>query len=175
MPRTIGYHLVKSAYGHWLPGDQRGHWSSAWDEQIGYFQPHHLHAGDPIRERIAEERMKHPPTRFTSSMIDAVACAVGECAEDSDWRVAAAAIEPTHMHLLLTYTERDIDGTAKWIAQVTTKKIHTTTRFTGPVWCEGKWLEFIFELDHWENTGRYIERHNLRRGLPARPWEWITA
>ncbi len=49
MPRTIGYHLVKSGYGLWLPGDTRGHWSSAWDEQIGFFEPHHLHAGDPVR------------------------------------------------------------------------------------------------------------------------------
>ena len=173
MPRTIGYHLVKSAYGLWLPGDVRGHWSSAWDEQIGYYEPHHLHVGDPARERMAKERMKHPPTRFTPIMIDAIASAVGDCATDSDWRVVAAAIESTHMHLLLTYSERDIDGTAKWIAQKTTKEVHKTTSFSGPVWCEGKWREFIYDPDHWENTRQYIERHNLRRGLPVQPWDWI--
>ncbi|MDY7107054.1 MAG: hypothetical protein SYC29_00300, partial [Planctomycetota bacterium] len=37
--RTIGYHLVKSAYGQWLPGDEAGHWSTAWDERIGYLHP----------------------------------------------------------------------------------------------------------------------------------------
>lgn len=173
IPRTIGYHLVKSAYGLWLPGDMRGHWSAAWDEQIGYYELHHLHPGDSIRERMARERMKHPPTRFTPTMSDAVARAVGECARDSDWQIVAGAIEPTHMHLLLTYTEREIDGTAKWIAQRTTKEVHNGTSFTGPVWCEGKWLEFIYDLDHWKNTRKYIERHNLRRGLPARPWDWI--
>lgn len=133
MPNTIGYHLVKSCYGLWLPGDKRGHWSSAWDAQIGYYEPHHLHAGDPVRERMARERMKHPPTRLTSPMIDAVAQAVGDCAHRSDWRAVAAAVEPTHMHLLLTYSERDIDGTAKWIAQQTTKSVHRDTDFTGPL------------------------------------------
>jgi REP element-mobilizing transposase RayT len=175
MPRTIGYHFVKSGYGLWLPGDQRGHWSSAWDDQIGYFEPHHLHSGDPIRERMAKERLKHPPTRFTPAMINAIAGAVGDCVSESDWRVIASTIEPTHMHLLLTYTEREIDRTAKWIAQRTTKEVHKTTNFAGQVWCEGKWLEFIFDLDHWENTRQYIERHNQRRGLPARPWDWITS
>jgi hypothetical protein len=29
MPRTIGYHLFKSAYGLWLPGNDRGSWSES--------------------------------------------------------------------------------------------------------------------------------------------------
>jgi hypothetical protein len=107
MPRTIGYHLVKSAYGMW------GHWSSAWDEKIGFYQPHHLPAGDPSRERMAKERQTFPAARFTFEIIQAIADAVGKCMRESDWGVEAAAIEPTHMHLLLTYSERDIDGTVK--------------------------------------------------------------
>ncbi|HYO24766.1 MAG TPA: hypothetical protein VEQ85_07435 [Lacipirellulaceae bacterium] len=77
MPRTLGYHLVKSAFGQWLPGDQRGHWSTAWDEEIGYVAPHPLHAGDPVRKRMAEERMKHPPTVLTPPMTAAIADAAG--------------------------------------------------------------------------------------------------
>jgi REP element-mobilizing transposase RayT len=172
--RALGYHLVKTTYGTWLPGDSRGHWSSAWDEEIGYFQPHHLHEGDPVRQRMAEERMKHPPALLDAAMIDAVADAVARCAAESDWKVAAATIEPTHMHLLMTPTARDVEKTAKWIAQETTKAVHKETSFAGPVWCGGKWLGFIFDADHWENTRVYIERHNIRRGLPARPWDWIV-
>jgi REP element-mobilizing transposase RayT len=174
MPRTIGYHYVKSGFGLWLPGDARGHWSTAWDERIGHVEPHHLHAGDAVRERMASERMKHPPTRFSSSMIQAIASAVEDCVMHSDWSIVAAAIEPTHMHLLLTYTERDVHGTCKWIAQQTTKSVHRRARFAGPVWCEGKWLEFVYDASHFENLRCYIERHNLRRGLPAQPWPWIA-
>src|SRR3972149_7402409 len=104
VPRTIGYHFVKSGYGLWLPGDTRGHWSTTWDEQIGYCEPHQLHAGDPVRERMAGERMKHAPTRLTPAMIDAVADAIAAGSREADWQIAAAAIESTHMHLLLTYT-----------------------------------------------------------------------
>jgi REP element-mobilizing transposase RayT len=108
-----------------------------------------------------------------AAMIAAVADAVGKCARESDWRVVAATIEATHMHLLMTYTPRDIENTAKWIGQQTTKAVHRKTPFTGPVWCEGKWLGFVFDVGHWDATRRYIERHNERRGLAIRPWDWI--
>jgi REP element-mobilizing transposase RayT len=123
---------------------------------------------------MAKGRMKYPPTKLTTVMIEAVASALGVCVHDSDWQVLEAAMESTHMHLLLSYTERDIDNTAKWIAQMTTKSVHKTTTFTGPVWCEGIWLEFIYDQQHWDNLRRYIERHNIRRNIPAKPWDWIS-
>jgi hypothetical protein len=83
MANTLGYHLVKSAYGQWLPGDERGSWSDAWDDQIGYIEPHMLHPGDPIRHRMAEERMKHDPMRLSNVMIDIVAATLGECIKTS--------------------------------------------------------------------------------------------
>ena len=146
----------------------------AWDDDIGYCQPHQLHEGDLVRKRMAAERMRHPPTALNRAMIDAVAGAVGECAAASIWQIAGAAIETTHMHLLMSYSDRDIEKTCKWISQQTTKAVHRETPFEGPVWCEGKWLGFVFDLEHWKSARRYIERHNERRGFPARPWEWIT-
>lgn len=169
MSRTLGYHLVKSGHGLWLPGDQRGHWSTAWDEMIGHYEPHQLHEGDPVRLRMAQERMKHPPTRFSAEMRQVIAEVVFQCASESDWEIAAAAFEPTHLHLLLTYTDRDVDKTAKWLAQMTTKAVHQKTSHAGPVWCEGKWLEFVFDPLHFMNIRSYIERHRQRRTLPHQP------
>ncbi len=81
MPRTIGYHVVKSGYGLWLPGDERGSWSQAWDAKIGFIEPHTLHRGDPVRLRMAQERMIHPPVRLTDAMIEAVAGALALCVD----------------------------------------------------------------------------------------------
>jgi REP element-mobilizing transposase RayT len=175
MPRTLGYHIVISGYGLWLPGDDRGHWSEAWDEELGYIEPHQLHQGDPVRLRMAQERQTHPATRLNDAMQNVVASTIETCAEQSDWRIAVASIESTHTHLLLTYTERDIDIVIKWLKDQTTKAIHCQTSHAGPVWCKGRWRSFLFELDVWENTQRYIERHNERRGVGARPYEFITA
>ena len=103
MANTLGYHYVKSAYGMWMPGDNRGHWSEAWDEKIGYIEPHTLHQGDPTRQRMATERMKHEPVHLTEEMIGAVVVAISKCITVSagGLAIAAAAIESTHVHLLI--------------------------------------------------------------------------
>ncbi len=174
MPRTIGYHIVLSGYGLWLPGDMRGHWSEAWDEQIGLIEPRTLHDGDPIRQRMAAERMQYNPMRLSSLMIDIVADVIDTCRAASAWDIAAASIEPTHTHLLMTYCQRNIDTTVKWIKGRTTKAIHRVTEHDGPVWCRGKWRSYIFDDGVWQNTLRYIERHNSRRGESAQPYSFIT-
>jgi len=174
MADTLGFHIVKSGYGLWLPGDDRGHWSSNWDAQVGYIEPHTLHAGDPVRRRMAEERMKHPPVRWSSVMIQAIAMAVGQCADQSDWRIVAASIEPTHLHLLMSYHTRDIGKTCKWLAQCMSKQVHASTDHVGPVFARAKWCSFVFDQDIWRNTEAYIDRHNHRRGLPEKPYEWLA-
>jgi REP element-mobilizing transposase RayT len=174
MPRTLGYHIVISGYGLWLPGDDRGHWSEAWDEQIGYFETHMLHPGDPGRKEMAAQRQKRPPVRLNAAMQRVAAATIGRCCEDSDWRIAAASIEATHTHLLLTYSSRDIDLTIKWLKDQATKAIHQETPHGGPVWCKGRWRSFVYDADVWQNTQRYIERHNQRRGVGPRPHAFIT-
>lgn len=175
MAHTIGYHLVFSGYGLWLPGDERGHWSTKWDDELGYIEPHMLHAGDPIRLRMAQERQKHPRVCLNAEMTQAVIDAICDCVDESDWSIVAGSVEATHTHLLLTYTERDINITAKWLKDKTTKEVHKTTSHKGPVWCKGRWRGFVFDPLMWDNTKAYIERHNERRGQGPRPYPFIGA
>ena len=175
MMRTLGYHIVVSGHGLWLPGDARGHWSEAWDEELGYVEPHTLHVGDPVRKRMAEERQKHPAVRLDAAMQGIVVATIGRCRAESDWQIAAASIEATHTHLLVTYTEGDIDNTIKWLKDQMTKAIHRQTPHAGPVWCKGRWRSFLFDPDVWRNTREYIERHNERRGVGRRPYAFLDA
>jgi hypothetical protein len=174
MKRTLGHHWVKSGHGLWLPGDSRGHWSEAWDDQIGLMEPHMLHEGDPVRLRMAQERMKHPAVRWTPEMIDVMVGVIDACERASPWTIDAAAIEPTHFHVLISASHLDIDRTTKWMAQELTKAIHRQTSHSGPVFAKGNWCEFIFNDSHWRNLAAYIERHNTRRGLGARPYAFLN-
>ncbi|HEY5315264.1 MAG TPA: transposase [Pirellulales bacterium] len=153
MARTLGYHVVISGYGLWLPGDDRGHWSEDWDAQIGFVEPHSLHVGDPVRLRVARERMKHPPVRLAPEMATAVIATIGRCAAESDWTILTASIEATHTHLLLTYSTRDIDTTIKWIKDHATKAVHAETSHAGPVWCKGRWRTFVFDPPRGKTRG----------------------
>ncbi|MGA2796047.1 MAG: transposase [Thermoguttaceae bacterium] len=174
MHKTLGYHIVIAGYGLWLPGDERGSWSAAWDDQLGLIEPHMLHAGDPIRLRMSQERMQNSPVRLSKGMIEVVIPILGNCSSQSDWTIAAASVEMTHSHLLLTYTERDIDNTIKWIKDRTTKGIHQNTSHQGPVWCKGRWRTFIFDEEVWAAAKNYIEKHNIRRGIGPHPYEFLT-
>ena len=102
MPRTLAIHYVRSAYGLWLPGDDRGHWSEVWDKQIGFIEPHQLHVGDPIRKQMADERMKHPSVRWNATMQQSISDCLFRCAEDSPWMIEAFGIQETHFHALLS-------------------------------------------------------------------------
>ncbi len=171
--KTLAIHYVRSAYGLWLPGDGRGDWSEAWDEQIGFIEPHKLHEGDPARLRMAEERMKHPSVRWDTKMQQAITAALATCAENSPWKILDYCIEETHFHALLSQSPLNIDRTVKWIGQETTKSVHRLTTYSGPVFCKGRWLQFIFEDSHLDNLGGYIQSHNTRRGLPAKPFDFL--
>lgn len=173
MHHTLGYHIVISGYGLWLPGDERGHWSEAWDEELGFIEPHKLHPGDQVRKRMAEERRKHPPVRLDAKMQSVVVDTLAHCRGKSNWQLAAVSIEPTHTHLLMTYSDRNIDNTVMWLKDQITKAIHLETQHTCPIWCKGSWRSYIFELDVWENTQAYIERHNERRGASLRPYPFV--
>ncbi len=172
-PRTIGYHIVISGYGLWLPGEERGSWSEAWDAQIGYLEPHQLHQSDPTRLRMSQERMKYDPVRLTREMMFAAELQLVQCVAKSDWDIVAASIEPTHVHLQLTYTPRDIDNTVKWIKDQATKAIHRTTPHKEPVWCKGHWRGFIYDDATWLAVTRYIESHNERRVGNPRPYAFL--
>ncbi len=173
MGRTLGYHVVVSGYGLWLPGDERGHWSDVWDEQLGFVEPHMLHVGDPVRKCMAQERQAHSKVLLDERMLQVTAATIGRCRLESNWRVVAASVESTHTHLLLTYTERDIDNTVKWLKDQTTKAIHRETSHMGPVWCKGRWRSYVFDAIVWRNTRQYIERHNERQGAGPRPYTFI--
>ena len=163
-----------SAYGQWLPGDARGSWSAAYDQQLGFVEPHQLHPGDPVRHRMASERMTQSAVRFTAPMQNAILNAVARCVAVSDWQIAAFTLEPTHAHLLLAYTGRPIESTVKWLKQSCTRAVHKQTDHLGKVWCEGSWRVFVFNAGQWNATMRYIDNHNVHRVGVTNPYKFVT-
>lgn len=165
MPETLGYHVVKTTFGTWLPGDVRGYW-----EAHKFFD-----LGDAEKAERARRRMHQPPTILGQEMAVAIAAAIGDCISQSrgGLQVMAAAIEPTHMHLLIPYSSRDIEATAKWLADQTTKAVHRQTPHQGPVWSKNNWIRHIFADENWENALLYIDDHNVRAGRGSRPYSFL--
>jgi len=175
MPETLGYHLTKTTYGTWLPGDARGSWLKEWSPKGGYGSLHRLSEMDQRRETMARRQMKHDACILTDEMIGAVIDAISGCVNRSKGglKIMAAAIEPTHVHLLLPNTGRSIDITAKWLADQTTKETRRRTSYSGPVWTSKPWCEHIDDAKHWEQLLHYIDEHNIRAGRGTRPYPFL--
>jgi len=175
MPETLGYHLTKTTYGTWLPGDRRGSWLKEWSPKEGYGPVRRLADADPSREAMARRQMNHDACMLTEEMIDAVVDSISDCVIRSKGglTIMAAAIEPTHVHLLLPNTGRDIDVMVKWLADQTTKAIHRRTTHSGPVWTSKPWCEYIDDDVHWEQLLQYIDEHNIRAGRGSRPYPFL--
>ena len=105
----LGVHWVWSTYGSWLPGDARGHWSPLFDvygrivERGGK-----LNMPDSVSVREAFDLGKEPPKVLNVAEQRIVECAISKlirppgAPDPNDTRpvVWAAAVEPTHVHLL---------------------------------------------------------------------------
>jgi REP element-mobilizing transposase RayT len=88
----------------------------------------------------------------------------------------AAAIEENHVHLLLSPVEEDLDryvgrlkgrssSVLKGLPQNASRRHHWTARF---------WRVFLYDSEALHAVRQYIIEHNLRRGLPADPFPFVS-
>src|SRR5262249_53719524 len=103
----VGYHLIWTAYGWWLPNDPRGSMS----HEIRIEKISELGEAHYGRERVqppgrdirrfyeeAKEVLKHPLLTLSS---DAIADAFAETAKKFRYTCYACAIMPDHVHALI--------------------------------------------------------------------------
>ena len=110
--RVLGYHVIITAYGFWLPNDPRGSWSDfvrSWelfraagpatttDERRSVVHRPH----DRARRLAAKQALKRPPVTFDGRQALAVVNGFGDSAERDGLTVWACAVMPDHAHFVL--------------------------------------------------------------------------
>jgi hypothetical protein len=176
---TCGIHLVWTTYGTWLPGDDRGHWSALFD-LYGHIRNRggQLNLPDPVTRDRAVELMTEPPRWLDDEEMAIVAEElsrhVGTASGPLAW---AAAIESNHVHLLVGPVGEPLERFVGRIKGRTSSAVGALPRNAGRerVWTSGYWRVFLFDDIGVFAVKEYIDAHNLRRGLPAEPYSWITA
>ena len=93
----------------------------------------------------------------------------------ANWRIFAAAIERTHVHLLFGPLRDDIGHVIGRIKSRTSSALlkHPDNWGRKRTWTNGYWKVFLFDIFARNEVARYIRDHNLRRGLAPDPWTWI--
>src|SRR5437867_2909216 len=110
--RLVGFHLILTAYGFWLPNDPRGSWSDfvrSWELFLAggpATKVNHRRsvAGvdhDHSRRLRAKEALVRKPVEFSGVQARAIARGFADYARRSGLIVYACAILPKHAHLVL--------------------------------------------------------------------------
>ncbi len=175
---TCPIHVIWTTYKTGSPGDPRGHWSPLFDFYAHLTeQGHQLNLPDSTTLCHATELAKEPPKILTPEEQAVVANTIGDTLQNQmehGASVLAAAIERTHVHILLGALEEPINRVVGRLKGRTSSAViaqgseHERRR----TWTAGYWKVFLFDRRSVEPVARYIEAHNERRGLPRAPYGW---
>src|SRR5437763_15609411 len=180
----VGYHLVWTAYGWWLPNDPRG--SNSHEiriERIAELGELH-HGRKLVQPRSAEVRqfyenarkaLKYELLPFSPEAVAVIADAFAAVIAEQNYTCYACAIMPDHVHVLI---RRHRDKAEQMIAnlQVRSKErlIEAGARDSQhPVWGGPGWKGFLNTQRDIERVIRYIRNNPVEIGLPEQSWRFV--
>ena len=186
--RTLAIHTVWTTYLSWLPGDQRGHWSPLFDFYGQLVRDgHQINAGDEATRQAAISMAKGQPKYLRDAEINLLAASVAENigggpqvgvaggVPAAAWTVYAAALEKQHVHLLLAANAEPVSRFVGRAKGKSSSRIGLADGDPGQrVWTGGFWRVFLFDWPVVRAARNYIVNHNIRRGMAADPFDWIT-
>jgi len=174
---VIAYHLIWTAYGTWLPNDQRGSSSKricrseiASLGQLHYGRRTLQPAGWEIRDfyKKAPSVLKHALLTFSPDHRRIIGASFAESVETRKYTCYACAIMPDHVHMLI---RKHRDTAERMIANLQ-QDSRDALRSSGarppdhPVWGGPGWNVFQDNPDAIGRTIPYIESNPDKMGMP---------
>jgi REP element-mobilizing transposase RayT len=191
----LGYHLMFSAYGFWLPNDPRGSGSYlVRGEQLLEFggptkvAAHEFCARKPHdrqRRWAAKGALDYPPVKFNGLQARAIARGFTNSVERSNITIWACAVMPDHVHLVLAPHRLKIETMASFLKGEATRRlveegIHPFQGQKGykdrvPS-CFGRkwWVIYKDNEDALLNAIRYAENNPVRAGYSRQEWKCVV-
>lgn len=190
----VGYHVIFSAYGFWLPNDPRGSWSDwvgSWElfrygpatkttERRSLAYKKHDHS----QRLAAKQALKRPAVQFTGIQARAVGQGFAAYVARSGLSIWACAILPDHVHLVVGPPGMKVEQLViqlKGVATQSLKKqgIHPFGTMqdeqgrTPKCFARGEWKVYLDPPDV-PRAIRYVERNPEKEGKPAQTWSFVT-
>jgi REP element-mobilizing transposase RayT len=160
----VGYHVIFSTYGFWLPNDPRGSWSEfvrSWElfrfgpatkttERRSLARDEH----DVALRKSAKGALKYPPVVFDGLQARAVGRGFSTYVRRTGLAVWACAILPDHIHLVLGRAGMDVEQLVIQLKGEATQQleregIHPMGRYkvegkrAPKCWVRGQWKVFL--------------------------------
>ncbi|MEX0776301.1 MAG: hypothetical protein WD042_11400 [Phycisphaeraceae bacterium] len=192
---VLAYHLILSAYGFWLPNDQRGSWSDfVRAYELAVFGPatkvntRRSVAHQPYDRAVAQQMkdaLAHKPVVFTGEKARVIGAGFADYHRRSGLLIHACAIIPTHAHLVLARHHLKIESTCEQLkAAATTQLNHAGLHpFADEpyrngrlptLWARYGWWVFLDSVDDILRAIRYVELNPIHANLPSQRWQCVT-
>jgi REP element-mobilizing transposase RayT len=192
----LGWHLIFSAYGFWLPNDERGSGSERVRAQHIYdaggeatkvhtrysvaARPHNVRL-----RRLAKHALKYPEVQLSGIQARAVGRGIGAIAPKLQLVIHACAIMPDHVHAVVARHEFDGDDLIACLKRAGTRGMNmeglhplkSYARANGKLpspWAGGSWNVMLFTPEQMRAAIRYVEQNPVRAGLKPQQWSFVV-
>jgi REP element-mobilizing transposase RayT len=154
----LAFFLTWTAYGSWLPGDDRG-----WVDGRGGF-----HAAEPLREAVALRQMAEGAVTFDVAQRVAVEAAVAAHCRVRGWHLHAVQCRSQHVHVVVTAADRAPDDVMKQLKSWGTRALKGLAGSPSRVrwWTEGGSRRRIFHEGDLASVVAYVKEC---QGVPTCP------
>lgn len=192
---VLGYHIIFTAYGFWLPNDPRGSWSdfvASWelfcygkatriDERRSVaYKPH-----DRQLREAAKSALKYPPVVFDDAQILTIGDGIAESARKGSLTVWACAILPDHVHLVIARHRCLAETIMNMTKGAITRKLlahdqHPFQHLEGThasvpsCWAAKGWKVFLNSTDDILRSIAYVNANPEKEGRPTQTWPFVT-
>jgi REP element-mobilizing transposase RayT len=180
----IGYHLIWTAYGWWLPNDPRG--SSSHEirvERVADLGELH-HGRKIIQPPSAEIRrfyeqarrvLKHGLLTFDDDAILLIGQSLGRVVRDKGYTCYAGAVMPDHVHMLIRRHRDHGETMITYFRDASRADLIAAGKRPPehPVWGGPGWNVFQETRDDMERTVRYVRDNPLKLHRPEQVWAFV--
>ena len=192
---VLAYHLILSAYGFWLPNDQRGSWSEfvrAYElAAFGHATKTNTRrsvAGrrfDPAQRAAMQAALARQPVVFDGLQARAIAIGFADYIVRSTVPVHACAIMPDHVHQVVRRFRLSIERTCEQLKGAATAQLNREDRHpftdqpyrTGRLptpWARKGWWVYLNSAADVRRSIRYVNENPVRAVLKPQQWSFVT-
>jgi REP element-mobilizing transposase RayT len=182
---TLGYHVVFTAYGFWLPNDPRGSWSDFIRnvELLGFgdaaktdtriSRAHDKH--NVGLRHAAKKQLTRNPVKFSGKQALVVAQGFDAARAKGKYRIHACCILPEHVHLVIGRHSRNIGRIIGHIKARATQNLNRSEiwKREGRVWSKGYWNVFLYEKKEVINAIQYVDSNPMKEGKKRQKWSFV--
>jgi REP element-mobilizing transposase RayT len=190
---VLGYHLIFTAYGFWLPNDPRGSWSDfvrSW-ELVRFGKATKVETRKSVagvahdwRKRLeAKGALKYSPVHFTGVQAVDVMEGIREVGQTWGLAIYACSILPKHVHLVIGRTGRPIRSVMNQMKGRASLRLvaegrHPFQTMAGKggrpsCWARKGWHVFLDSPGDMWRAIQYVEENPIKEGYRTQRWSMV--